>query len=265
LLSWIAQKALVLYQRSRKFSTVEGGLSTLAAAIVGRREISVALPNLRHPVVVRPRTTDRFVFEQIFLDHDYDIPVELSPRFIVDAGANVGYSTVYFANRYPGATIVALEPEPTNFELLARNTRDYPEIIPMKAALWCENEMLSLKNQGESWSHRVEKLNESSADVVQGITMEALLTQYGRSSIDLLKIDIEGAEREVFSAECRPWLSRTSVLIVEVHDHFKPGCSQALDSAISGLDFERIEQGENRIFISRELRSSATEAHGSAA
>jgi FkbM family methyltransferase len=244
---------------------VKGGLRTLVAAIVGRREISVVTPNLRHPLVIRPRTSDRFVFEQIFLDHDYDIPVDLSPRFIVDAGANVGYSTVYFASRYPGARIIALEPEPTNFDLLVRNTRDYPEIIPMKAALWCENEMLSLNNQGESWSHRVEKLNENSPGVVQGITMDALLRQYGRSSIDLLKIDIEGAECEVFSAECRPWLSRTNVLIVEIHDHFKPGCSQALENAISGLDFERMEKGENRIFISRELWASAAAAHGSAA
>ena len=85
--------------------------------MIGRREISVVMPNLQHPIVIRPRSTDRFVFEQIFLDSDYELTVDLSPHFIVDAGANVGFASIYFANRYPGATIIALEPEPKGTRL----------------------------------------------------------------------------------------------------------------------------------------------------
>ena len=134
----------------------------------------------------------------------------------------------------------------------------------MKMALWSECELLSLNSQHESWAHQVEKLNENHAGVVQGITMGVLLKQHHRSSIDILKMDIEGAEREIFSSECG-WLSRTNVLIVETHDHIKPGCTRALNDAISGLDYERMERGENTIFINRELRAAATQGHSCAA
>jgi FkbM family methyltransferase len=247
----VLRKWAVLYKRTRK-SAKGLGIRTLAGAIVGRREISVVMPNLRHPMVIRPRTTDRFVFEQIFLDRDSELPFDLSPRLIVDAGANVGFASIYFADRYPGTTIIALEPEPVNFGLLVRNTREYPEIVQVQAALWSACELLSLNRQCESWSCRVEELHENGADAVPGITMVELLKRHGHSSIDILKMDIEGAEREVFSAQDRSWLSITKVLIVELHDRLRPGCSRALNNAISGLGFRRIERGENTILINHD-------------
>jgi FkbM family methyltransferase len=226
----------------------------LAAGMIGRREISVVMPNLQHPIVIRPRSTDRFVFEQIFLDSDYELTVDLSPHFIVDAGANVGFASIYFANRYPGATIIALEPEPENFDLLVRNTREYHAIVPVRAALWRACGLLSLNRQSESWSCRVDELNANGSGTVAGITMVELLRQFGHSSIDILKMDIEGAEREVFSAQYCPWLTNTKVLIVELHDRLMPGCSRALNKAISGLGFFRMEQGENTVLINHDTK-----------
>jgi FkbM family methyltransferase len=252
----IAQKCRVLYKRTGKFARGLGawrGAQVLVAAMVGRHDILVTLPNVRHPLMIRPRTTDRFVFEQIFLDRDYDLPLDLSPRLIVDAGANVGFASIYFANRYPRATIIALEPEPKNFELLVHNTRDYHEIVPIQAALWGGRKPLFLGREHESWSFRVGESNDGgNATMVPGITIAALLREDGHSSIDILKMDIEGAEREVFSAGYRPWLKSTKVLIVELHDRIKPGCSQALNNAISGLSFRRLEQGENTILINHD-------------
>jgi FkbM family methyltransferase len=220
------------------------------------------MQGFQHPIVIRPRTTDRFVFEQIFLDRDYEVPFEPSPQFIVDAGANVGLASIYFANKYADATIIALEPELDNFAILVRNTRDYPRIVPMRAALWSRCETLSLDNQRESWSCRVSAFNKSGGGTADGITMAELLRHYGRSSIDILKMDIEGAEREIFSSECRSWLSRTRLLIIELHDHINPGCSQALDAAISDLRFSRTEQGENTILMNRECPTGDTSSIG---
>jgi hypothetical protein len=70
-------------------------MCTLASSIVGWHEVPVLLANLRYPMVIRPRTTDRFVFEQIFLDRDYELPVHLFPRLILDAGANVGFASIF--------------------------------------------------------------------------------------------------------------------------------------------------------------------------
>jgi len=132
-------KVALLYKRTRKFTRVLGplkGLRTLAGSIVGTREISVRVPSVRQPIVIRPRTTDRFVFEQIFLDGDYELPFYLSPRLILDAGANVGFASIFFANKYPGSAIIALEPDPANFNALMRNTRGYSQIVPIRVALW---------------------------------------------------------------------------------------------------------------------------------
>ena len=228
------------------------GSYTLAATIVGRRDISLNLAGLKRPLVMRPRTTDRFVFEQIFLDDDYDLPDDdVRPSFIIDAGSNVGFASIYFANRYPDATIVALEPESDNYGTLVRNTCDYPQIVPMKAALWSKSERLFLDTREDSWSCRVRTAHEGEDAAATGLTIPELLGLHQRSSIDILKIDIEGAEREVFSSDCRAWLSRTHALIVELHEHLAPGCSRALESAIEGLPFDRAQQGENSIFINR--------------
>jgi len=250
LVSLFWRKSAVFYKRARKFTEGLGawtGIFTLLSSICGVKEISVLMPNLRHPVVLRPRTTDRFVFEEIFLDCDYDLSVDISPRFIVDAGANVGFASIFFANLYPGSTIIALEPEPENFRLLVQNTRWYPEIIPVQAALWGRTAILAVSRDTESWAHRVSEPNLNGHTTVPGLTIADLLRNYDRASIDILKMDIEGAEIEVFNAEAHHWLKNTKVLIVELHDRSRAGCSAALDNAIRGLCFRRMEQGENII------------------
>jgi FkbM family methyltransferase len=253
-ISHIPTKIAVLCKRARKFVTglgPWGGLRTLGAAFVGVHEISVLMPTVRYPIVIRPRTSDRFVFEQIFLDGDYKLEVDLSPRFIVDAGANVGFASIYFANRYPGATIVAIEPEAANFAALERNVRMYSKIVPVRAALWSSCKPLWVNGRGDSWSCSVADVTENASESVWGITIPELLHQQRQTSVDILKMDIEGSEREVFSAECRPWLPRTKALIVELHDELQPGCSVALNDAICGLDFQRLHQGENLILINQ--------------
>src|SRR5690349_22538922 len=65
-----------------------------------------------HDLYIRNHTSDVQAFEQIFLAEDYNFALtNVSPRLIVDAGANVGYASIYFANKFPNATILAVEPE----------------------------------------------------------------------------------------------------------------------------------------------------------
>jgi FkbM family methyltransferase len=252
------QRLAHLYACCSKFSGrlgVPKGMRLLIASIAGKKELSVQLPDLLHPLIIRPRTSDRFVFEQIFIDEDYDIPIPTSPRFIVDAGANVGFASIYFANKYPGVKIIALEPAPENFALLLRNTCHYPGIIPLQAALWWKSEPLRLSRQRDSWACRVEALAENETDAIPGITMVDLLRRFNQSSIDILKMDIEGAEYEVFTDDYLPWLVSTGALIVELHDRFRPGCSSALGRATRNLDFRLSKRGENTILMNNAVSS----------
>jgi hypothetical protein len=71
-------------------------------------------------VFIRPGTTDQSVYQQIFESKDYDFELN-DPKFIIDAGAHIGLSSIFFANKYPSSTIIAIEPEPSNFTMLCKN------------------------------------------------------------------------------------------------------------------------------------------------
>jgi hypothetical protein len=96
----------------------------------------VEVPNIRGLVGVRPQTTDEPTFAHVFLNREYDIELPLVPRLIVDAGANVGYASIWFANRFPDAMIIAIEPSPANFHLLRENTADYTNVSLLQAGVW---------------------------------------------------------------------------------------------------------------------------------
>ena len=74
------------------------------------------------------------------------------------------------------------------------------------------------------------------------------MAEYMLDGIDLLKIDIEGAEREVFE-DTSAWIGRVRSLIVELHEHFKPGCERSFRAGSAGFDREWI-RGEN-YFLTR--------------
>ena len=58
----------------------------------------------------------------IFVLREFALPVKVEPKLIIDAGAYTGLSTLYYATKYPGAKIIAVEAESSNFEVLERHT-----------------------------------------------------------------------------------------------------------------------------------------------
>ncbi len=218
--------------------------------------IAIRIPQSQIPVVLRPKTSDVAIFEQIFLEREYDFefPQQFSPKLIIDGGANIGLAAVYFANRYPQATIVSIEPEQSNFEMLQRNASPYSQIKPIRAAIWSTSEELKIKNpNADKWIFRVDRLEGSDQVEVPGVTIDQIASEAGAEQIDLLKLDIEGAERELFSSDCHAWITRTQVLIVELHDWIVPGCGKAFFSATSQHDFNYFHHGEHEILISQRL------------
>ena len=104
-----------------------GGLMSFARVRYSqsREPRAVFLRGHAHPVWIRPDSTDVMTLREIFIARDYDFPVHREIRTIIDAGANIGLSSVFFAHKYPRARVVAIEPEAENFALLQRNTRGY--------------------------------------------------------------------------------------------------------------------------------------------
>lgn len=104
-------------------------VALLLSRVGVRREypaVSVKVRGVDHPLLFRPATSDLGIFNQIFVGREYaPLDVMETPRLVVDAGANVGYSSAYFLSRFPTVQIIALEPDPGNAELCRRNLAPY--------------------------------------------------------------------------------------------------------------------------------------------
>ncbi len=203
----------------------------VAKAMLHPVEFTARVPGIRHSVRLRAKTTDTLLCEQVLRKHEYECDLSCPPKVIVDAGANIGLTSVYFANRYPDARIFAIEPESENFRLLRLNSARYKNIKPIRAALWGHDGVVGLTNpENEQWTFRVDPRRSD----VPALTLDTLLSSENLDRIDLLKVDIEGAEKEVFSGNCA-WVSRVGFAVIEFHDDFMPGCSQAVRTAMSNF------------------------------
>jgi FkbM family methyltransferase len=202
---------------------------------------------------LRARTTDFDIFEQIFLLRDCALPFRHNPGFIIDGGAHVGCSTVWFARKYPDAKIIAVEAERGNFEMLCRNTAKFPNVECVHAAIWKSNEFLRLEDPlADPWGFRVVPSESRQGELVRAVTVSDLLSMSGYPRIGLLKLDIEGAEKGVFSHDFTYWLPRTDAIIVELHDRISPGCTESFNSAMTGYDFVRY-RGTRHNAIARQI------------
>jgi FkbM family methyltransferase len=226
-------------------------------------EVEVAVPGILHPVRLRLRTTDIPLCREILLDAAYDWEIPVSPRVIVDAGANIGLVSVFYANKYPEAKIIAVEPEPSNFEILLKNSARYPNVHPVHAALWNANEELSLFDTGNGQTafqirHGAQAAATGTRMRIPGITITKLMEDFGVDYVDLLKLDIEGSEKEVFE-QATPWINRVGIIAIELHDWLRSGCRQSVQAGAK--DFEvagekgwityLTRQGNNRCIASR--------------
>jgi FkbM family methyltransferase len=215
---------------------------------------SVKIPGYDASVILRRSTSDPLVFEQIFVQEDYFCPFYTRyPHTIVDAGANVGYSSIYFATRYPAARVLAIEPNSDNFEILLSNVAPYSNIYAVQAALWPRSAKVVISNpDGAQWAFRIDEQREETGKSVPVITMSDVLGWAG-DSIGLLKLDIEGAERELFMDENVDWLRKVDSMVIETHDWLRSGCSMVLYQAIATWNYDQFLSGEHLFIVRHEI------------
>ena len=172
-------------------------------------------------ISIRPFSGDIFVLYEVLLHRCYNLPDTLLPpervRAILDCGANVGITALYFACRYPNARIFCIEPDFRNFELLKRNSAREPRIVPIHGALVGRpRKVVHLTASRPAWGNFV--TDNSEGIEVPAFTIEQILDDYHLSRVDLLKVDIEGAEREVFANG--QFLPRVGHIVIELHNDY---------------------------------------------
>lgn len=216
---------------------------------VKNRLFPIKVKGSRHIFFGRFGSSDPAVFKQIFVEREYSCLRNVhSPKLIIDCGANVGYSSIWFLNRYPNAHLIAIEPDAGNFALCQKNLWPYRDRVKfVKGAVWPYETRLSLVNGKDKreWAFQVrefarnEKNNEKNS--VQGYEIGALLKESGFDEIDILKIDIEKAEKMLFTGRYESWLNKVKNIVIELHDE---ECEEIFFKALSPYRYRFSKSGE---------------------
>lgn len=179
----------------------------------GTKQIS--LKSIKHPFFFRPNIRDREVIIQNLIRNEYDnkINVPIGNGFIIDAGAYIGDVSCYFASKYP-CKVISLEPNNDSFNFALKNTSLYPQITLLNKGLWYKEAKLIVI--GEGTGSEVAESNNSNYDI-DGISLPDLIKAYHIDSIEILKIDIEGAEEAIFAKDITSWIKIVKIILIEIH------------------------------------------------
>lgn len=221
-----------------------------------------------HAFEVREGGTDLAVLEQVFERLDYSLSdfgtqadrfyahtAMAAQPLIIDAGANIGASAVWFADRFPTAQVVAIEPEPDNYALLARNAKAFPLVQPVRAALGSRDGTGFCYDPGRGdWGYRVSAKPHEDGAAVPMITVDSITEHYAQCSPLVCKIDIEGGEAELFSYRTR-WVTDFPLIVIELHDWMLPGqgTSHNFICTLAQHNFDVLLRGENLFCFNNEL------------
>jgi FkbM family methyltransferase len=199
-------------------------------------------PDVDHPLKFRLRgSSDMLVFDQIFMDDGYLRLCGLKDvSLILDLGANTGISAAYFLSNFPKARVVAVEPDSDNLKLCKANLAPYGDrVLLLHGAVWDECTTLRLIKGKMEWGTEVAKPVEGTVGDVQAWDMQHLIEMGGGGTVDLLKIDIECAERMLFGNPPLEWLPRVRNLCIELHN---AECEEVFFRAMADFDYE-LENG----------------------
>lgn len=172
----------------------------------------------KHEISMRTYSGDIDIFYEIFWKQVYKIPQQYTANYkvIVDLGAHIGFTAIYFATQYPNSEIISVEASAKNYNLLQKNTSTFQNITLHHAAIFPTDGEVLFENADLSYNCKVGE----SGIQTQALSIDTLMKNHNLHHIDLLKIDIEGAEKYLLSENCT-WLYKVDQIIIEIHDDYK--------------------------------------------
>lgn len=225
---------------------------------------SIFVPWLNKTINIRNIISDKSIFWQCIVQKQYDLDLfpqtkrlneiyktlcknNISP-LIIDCGGNIGLSVIHFNFLFPNADIVVLEPDKDNYEMLKKNIININEKVkPILGGIWNEQCFLEIDNPtAGSAAFQVKQKMTGNQNGINGYTINDILSQSENTDIFIVKIDIEGAQKQLFEKNTE-WLNKVHLLIIEIDDDKFPweGTSQPFFKCISNYPFEYLIKGEN--------------------
>ena len=193
---------------------------------------TVSLARLRwsgRDIFYRSGTADPFVVYQVLLRSgkkaEYYLPRALRPKIILDIGSNIGASIIYFHRQFPDANIIGFEPHPDTFRILQENVAHLRGVMIFNYGLGATHQRIAVRaddvNFGAFSTGRPFKDRGHPAAPVECEVrrLDEVLREIGIAQVDLIKIDCEGAEADVFSTLPDEILNHCQWIVGEFHDH----------------------------------------------
>jgi FkbM family methyltransferase len=199
-------------------------------------------------------SSDIDVFDQIIMGLEYEPLNDLQPHFILDLGANIGLSSAWFLSRFPRAEVLAVEPDPCNFYLCCHNLARYGRSARvLLGAAWSKRSKVVLSHSsgdGREWASRVyDYPSHGTEPQVDAWDIASLIKMSNAKAVDLLKVDIERSELEVFARGYEDWLPLVRNICIELHDR---ECKEVFFTALANYDFDLLASDE--LTICKNLR-----------
>lgn len=185
-------------------------------------EYNLLLSGNNIPLSIRTYSGDFDIFYEIFWKKTYHIPKMLfSPgnKIIMDLGANIGFTSIFFSLQYPNAKIYALEAEEENYKILKKNVSFSKNIISKHGAIDTKDGIVFLSSPDLSYNFKISDTVTEIGEKVQAYSMKSYMELLEIDHIDLLKIDVEGLEQSLLKNN-NEWLSKVDNIIIELHDPY---------------------------------------------
>jgi FkbM family methyltransferase len=261
------QKALRLPNYVKRFGIANGLRIGLAIGTPAQGPESdaaaIAVPGYPHPIWLRPTRSDHSIFWQCMTRDQYDLRewpqtnrfVERCDRLraagrtpiIIDGGANIGLAAVGFARDYPAAHILAVEPDSDNFRILGQNAKAAgTNITPVLGAISAHTgHSRVIERERGSAGFRTEYCEASHPEAVASFDIPALVNMVPGGWPWIVKLDIEGAQEELFSANTA-WVGQADLIILELDDWQFPwrASAHSFFAALSAHKFDYLIRGE---------------------
>lgn len=177
------------------------------------RVCSLVLKNLEHPITIRAGTTDAgTVINNVIREEYGNFHLDHEPVWMIDAGAYIGDTTAYFLTRFPGLKVLALEPNPESHEMARINLEPYGNrSVLIQKGLYSTAGIQYFS--GDATAAAIS----SSGEKIDCTTVSELMKEYSIDYLDILKMDIEGAEKAIFTSKPEIWLGRVRMILIECH------------------------------------------------
>lgn len=211
-------------------------------------------------LTLRPEKNDPFIFKEVFIDNCYQVAPSIAGQTVIDVGAHIGTFSLLALKR--GAKkVIAIEPDPDSFMILTKHLTNFSNIVFYNKALWKNNtDELNLCSPSENLPTHFRALEENAKKTyrvcrkAKPITLAQIIAEQQLEKIDLLKIDIEGGEKEVFSSLPPELFAKIDCIVGEWHGHETPNLLEKFLSPFYEIELKNSNPNVDLFFATKKQR-----------